>query len=130
MVKWKILPGIYTNVLAPFNDIDPSPNHHPCLRRMSNDQTHFGAIPASHVGGHARPRYLFGDPFASPILTPGATSRVGSEDAPMAPLRQCRFCSFGDEGEDGPISDIRQEDMIGIRRKYSLPDLVELRCAG
>lgn len=87
-----------------------------------NGQAFLGAFSPSHVGGHVRPHRLFSDLFASPIMSPGETSRVGNEGPPMAPLRGRRLCFFEDEIGDGPQSDIKAEDLVEIRKKYSLPD--------
>lgn len=114
--------------MASLDNHRPEPDLLPLPRQMANDQASLGTSPASRVGGHVRPQRLFCDPFASPILTPGMTSRVGSEDSPTTPLRQRHFRPFDDEDEDGPKSDIGTEDLTEIRQRYLLPDTMELRC--
>ncbi|KAF3549507.1 hypothetical protein DY000_02007901 [Brassica cretica] len=47
------------------------------------------------------------------------------EAVPMSPLRQRRSLLPDD---DGPCSEIRQGDLVEIRRKYSISPLVGLRC--
>lgn len=95
-----------------------------------NNQSFLRTLPAPCVVGRARPRHPFTDPFASPIVSPGTTSRAGSEDAPMSPLRRHCFHPYDDEDEDGPSSDIGAEDLIKIRRKYLIHESVKLRYAG
>lgn len=99
---------------------------------MSNVPTFMKSFPTPGVGGRVRPRRLFGDPFDSPILTPSVVSGTDDERVPVAPVRPRRFCSFdaSSEDEDGPRSDIRESDLAGIRRRYSLPDKMGIRCAG
>ncbi|KAG2292752.1 hypothetical protein Bca52824_039421 [Brassica carinata] len=70
-------------------------------------------FPSSFVGGRTRPRRLSADPFSSP------TSAV-----PMAPLRQ--RCSYF--LDDGPRSEIQEESLINIQKKFAIPPAVVMRC--
>ena len=83
------------------------------------------AFPASFVGGFIRPCRLFADPFSSPVPSWGNVPEADDEVVPVAPLRQHRSQLPDD---DGPCSVIRGEELMEIRRKYSISPLVELRC--
>ncbi|KAG2304454.1 hypothetical protein Bca52824_033105 [Brassica carinata] len=63
-------------------------------------------LPASFVGGHARPCRLSADPFSSPIASFRTASDAGSEAFPMAPLKQ---------------------HLEVIRRKYGIHPSVQMR---
>uniref|UniRef100_M4FFL8 Uncharacterized protein n=1 Tax=Brassica campestris TaxID=3711 RepID=M4FFL8_BRACM len=78
---------------------------------------------SSLVGGHARPRHPFTDPFSSPVLSWGNVPEADSEAVPMAPLRRLRSCFF----DDGPRSKIREGDLANIRRKYLIHPSVGMR---
>ncbi|KAL0796544.1 hypothetical protein Bca101_067921 [Brassica carinata] len=80
-------------------------------------------LPASFVGGHARPCRLSADPFSSPIASFGTASDAGSEAVPMAPLKQCDCFALN----DGLRSKIRERDLEVIRRKYGIHPLVQMR---
>ncbi|KAF2600065.1 hypothetical protein F2Q68_00010848 [Brassica cretica] len=82
------------------------------------------AFPSSFVGGRTRPRLLSADPFSSPTSVWGEISKVDNEAVPMAPLRQC-FSYFL---EDGPRSEIQEESLINIRKKFAIPPSVVMRC--
>ncbi|KAF3535727.1 hypothetical protein F2Q69_00023810 [Brassica cretica] len=82
------------------------------------------AFPSSFVGGRTRPRLLSADPFSSPTSVWGEISKVDNEAVPMAPLRQ-RFSYFL---EDGPRSEIQEESLINIRKKFAIPPSVVMRC--
>ncbi|KAL0846949.1 hypothetical protein Bca101_020195 [Brassica carinata] len=47
------------------------------------------------------------------------------DTVPMAPLKHPRSYLL----EDGPCSEIREEDLMEIRRKYGVPPLVGMRCS-
>ena len=57
---------------------------------------------SSLVGGRARPRRPFTDPFSSLVPSWGNVAEADSEAVPMAPLRRLRSCFF----DDGPRSEI------------------------
>ncbi|KAL0846825.1 hypothetical protein Bca101_020071 [Brassica carinata] len=80
-------------------------------------------LPASYVGGHARPCRLSADPFSSPIASFGTASDAGSEAVLMAPLKQ-RDCFALN---DGPRSKICERDLEVIRRKYGIHSSVHMR---
>lgn len=88
-----------------------------------NNHLDLPAFPASFVGDRIRPRCLFTDPFSSPVLTWGDVPEADSKVVLMAPLRQRCSCFL----DDGPRSEIRQEDLADIWRKYAIPPLVGLR---
>lgn len=73
-----------------------------------------------------RPRRIFGDPFSSPIPSWGDVPEADDEAVLMALWRQRR--SQLSEDYDGPCSEIHEEELIEIRRKYSIPPSVELTC--
>ncbi|KAF3498974.1 hypothetical protein DY000_02052562 [Brassica cretica] len=78
---------------------------------------------SSLVGGRARPRRPFSDPFSSPVPSWGNIPEADSEAVPMAPLRRLRSCFF----DDGPRSEIREGDLANIRRKYLIHPSVGVR---
>ncbi|KAG2311898.1 hypothetical protein Bca52824_023455 [Brassica carinata] len=80
-------------------------------------------LPASFVGGHARPCRLSADPFSSPIASFRTASDAGSEGVPMAPLKQHDFFALN----DGPCSKIRERNLEVIRRKYGIHPSVQMR---
>ena len=61
-----------------------------------------------------------------PYLLGGDVPEADDEAVPMAPLRQRR--SQLSDDDDGLCSEIREEELMEIRRKYSIPPSVELRC--
>ena len=96
------------------------------LPRARMDQSsNLSAFPASFVGGCMRPRRLFADPFSSSVPSWGNFLEA-DEAAPMAPLRQ-RWSLLPDD--DGPCSEIREDELAEIRRKYLISPLVGLRCS-
>ncbi|KAL0749602.1 hypothetical protein Bca101_031605 [Brassica carinata] len=78
---------------------------------------------SSLVGGRARPRRPFTDPFSSPVPSWGNVPEADSEAVPMAPLRRLRSYFF----DDGPRSEIREGDLDNIRRKYLIHPSVGMR---
>ncbi|KAF3576665.1 hypothetical protein DY000_02031414 [Brassica cretica] len=78
---------------------------------------------SSLVGGRARPRRSFTDPFSSPVPSWGNVPEADSEAVPMAPLRRLRSCFF----DDGPHSEIREGDLAKIRRKYLIHPSLGMR---
>ncbi|KAL0802317.1 hypothetical protein Bca101_057493 [Brassica carinata] len=96
---------------------------------MSN-QPAFPILSALCVGGRARPCHPYADLFTSPTMSPGATFEASSEAAPRAPLWRRRFRLSDEEDDDGPRPDIGEGDLVEIRRRYLIPESVELRCAG
>ncbi|KAF3561805.1 hypothetical protein DY000_02014990 [Brassica cretica] len=81
------------------------------------------AFPASLMGVRIRPGCLFTDPFSSPIPAWGEVPEADSGAVLMSPLRQRRSCFL----DDGSRSEIREEDLPDIRRKYAIPPLVMMR---
>ncbi|KAF2532575.1 hypothetical protein F2Q70_00029233 [Brassica cretica] len=81
-------------------------------------------FPSSLVGGRTRPRRLAADPFSSPTSVWGEISEPDNEAVPMAPLRQ--RCSYF--LDDGPRSEIQEESLINIRKKFVIPPSVVMRC--
>ncbi|KAF2606084.1 hypothetical protein F2Q68_00043884 [Brassica cretica] len=81
------------------------------------------SFPSSLVGGRARPRRPFTDPFSSPVPFWGNVLEADSEAVPMAPLRRLRSCFF----DDGPRSEIREGDLANIRRNYLIHHTVGMR---
>lgn len=96
---------------------------------MSNHPA-FPIFPAPCVGERARTCHPSADPFSSPTISPGITFEANSEAVPRAPLRRCRFRLFDEEDDDGLRSEIGEEDLAEIQRRYLIPESVELRCAG
>ncbi|KAL0749485.1 hypothetical protein Bca101_031488 [Brassica carinata] len=82
------------------------------------------AFPSSFVGGRTRPRRLSADPFSSPNSVWGEISEADNEAVPMAPLRQ--RCSYF--LDDGPRSEIQEESLINIQKKFAIPPSVVMRC--
>ncbi|KAL0749592.1 hypothetical protein Bca101_031595 [Brassica carinata] len=78
---------------------------------------------SSLVGGRARPRCPFTDPFSSPVPSWGNVTEADSEAVPMAPLRRLCSCVF----DNGPRSEIREGDLANIRRKYLIHPSVGMR---
>ncbi|KAG2283036.1 hypothetical protein Bca4012_051713 [Brassica carinata] len=74
------------------------------------------SLPALLVGGRVRPRRLFADPFSSPATSHGEVPEADKEAILMAPLKQ--HCSY--VLDNGPCSEIQEEDLIAIRRKYAI----------
>ncbi|XP_013601234.1 PREDICTED: uncharacterized protein LOC106308640 [Brassica oleracea var. oleracea] len=85
----------------------------PDLRKMNSD---LPSLPASLVGGRVRPRRLFAYPFSSPATSHGEVPEADNEVILMAPLKQ--RCSY--VLDDGPCSEIQEEDLMAIRRKYAI----------
>ena len=75
------------------------------------------------MGGRARPRRTFTDPFSSPVPSLGNVLEADSEAVPMAPLRRIRSYFF----DDGPRSEIREGDLANIMRKYLIRPSVRMR---
>ncbi|KAL0802372.1 hypothetical protein Bca101_057548 [Brassica carinata] len=96
---------------------------------MSN-KTVFPIFPAPCVGGRAGPYHPSADLFSLPMMSPGATLEASSEAVPRAPLRHRRFHLSDEEDDDGPRSDVGEGDLVEIRRRFLIPESVELRCAG
>ncbi|KAF3563943.1 hypothetical protein DY000_02018067 [Brassica cretica] len=82
------------------------------------------AFSSSFVGGRTRPRRLSADPFSSSTSVWGEISEADNEAVPMAPLRQRRSNFL----EDGPRSEIQEESLINIRKKFAIPPSVVMRC--
>ncbi|KAF2570464.1 hypothetical protein F2Q70_00003211 [Brassica cretica] len=78
---------------------------------------------SSLVGGRARPSLPFTDPFSSPVPSWGNVLEADSEAVPMAPLRRLRSCFF----DDGSHSEVREQDLANIRRKYLIHPSVGMR---
>ncbi|KAL0771845.1 hypothetical protein Bca101_036996 [Brassica carinata] len=78
---------------------------------------------SSLVGGRARPRRSFTDPFSFPIPSWGNVPEADSEAVPMVPLRRLRSCFF----DDGPHSEIQEGDLAKIRRKYLIHPSLGMR---
>ncbi|KAL0846824.1 hypothetical protein Bca101_020070 [Brassica carinata] len=95
---------------------------------MSN-QPRFSTFPIPYVGGRARPRYPSADPFSSPLMSPVNVSEADNEAILGAPSRRRRFRLSDKEKADGPRLTIGEGDLAGIRRRYSIPESVKLRCA-
>ncbi|KAG2257708.1 hypothetical protein Bca4012_094869 [Brassica carinata] len=81
------------------------------------------SLPASLVGGRVRPRRLFAYPFSSPATSHGEVPEADNEVILMAPLKQ--RCSY--VLDDGPCSEIQEEDLIAIQRKYAIHSSVQMR---
>ena len=92
----------------------------PDLRKMNSD---LPSLPASLVGGRVRPRCLFADPFSSPAASHGEVPEADNEAVPMAPSKQ--RCSY--VLDDGPCSEIQEEDLMAIRRRYAIHSSVQMR---
>uniref|UniRef100_A0A0D3DS05 Uncharacterized protein n=1 Tax=Brassica oleracea var. oleracea TaxID=109376 RepID=A0A0D3DS05_BRAOL len=92
----------------------------PNLRKMNFD---LPSLPASLVGGRVRPRRLFAYPFSSPATSHGEVPEADNEVILMAPLKQ--RCSY--VLDDGPCSEIQEEDLIAIQRKYAIHSSVQMR---
>ena len=75
------------------------------------------------MGGRARPRRTFTDPFSSPVPSLGNVLEADSEAVPMAPLRRIRSYFF----DDGPRSEIREGELADIRRKYLIHPSVGMK---
>ncbi|KAF3556688.1 hypothetical protein F2Q69_00012840 [Brassica cretica] len=80
-------------------------------------------FPSSLVGGRPRPRRPFTDPFSSPVPSWVDVPEADSEAVLVAPLRRRRSCFF----DDGPRSDIREGDLVTMRRKYAIHPSVGMR---
>ncbi|KAF3561457.1 hypothetical protein DY000_02014917 [Brassica cretica] len=78
---------------------------------------------SSLVGGRARSSLPFTDPFSSPVPSWGNVLEADSEAVPMAPLRRLRSCFF----DDGSHSEVREQDLANIRRKYLIRPSVGMR---
>ncbi|KAL0789844.1 hypothetical protein Bca101_006090 [Brassica carinata] len=91
----------------------------PDLRKMNSDSP---SLPASLVGGRVRPRCLFADPFSSPAASHGEVPEADNEAIPMAPSKQ--RCSY--VLNDGPCSEIHEEDLMAILRRYAIHSWVPL----
>ena len=96
--------------------------HHiiPDLRKMNS---YLPSLPASFVGGRVRPRRLFTNPFSSPATSHGEVPEADNEAIPMAPSKQ--RCSY--VLDDSPCSEIEEEDLMAIRRRYEIHSLVQMR---
>ncbi|KAL0789808.1 hypothetical protein Bca101_006054 [Brassica carinata] len=91
----------------------------PDLRKMNSD---LPSLPASLVGGRVRPRCLFADPFSSPAASHREVPEAHNEAVPMAPSKQ--RCSY--VLDDGPCSEIQEEDLMAIRRRYAIHSSVQM----
>ncbi|KAL0678154.1 hypothetical protein Bca4012_006135 [Brassica carinata] len=80
------------------------------------------SLPASLVGGRVRPRCLFADPFSSPAASHREVPEAHNEAVPMAPSKQ--RCSY--VLDDGPCSEIQEEDLMAIRRRYAIHSSVQM----
>ncbi|WZZ52483.1 hypothetical protein YC2023_052590 [Brassica napus] len=80
-------------------------------------------LPASLMGGRARPCRLFADPFSSPVASFGEVSGMDSDVIPMAPLKQRGSLVF----DDGHRSEIQEGDLKVIRKKYGIHSSVQMR---
>ncbi|KAL0826721.1 hypothetical protein Bca101_050398 [Brassica carinata] len=74
------------------------------------------SLPASLVGGRVRPRCLFADPFSSPAAVHGDVPEADNEENPRSPSKQ--HCSY--VLDDGPCSEIQEENLMAIRRRYAI----------
>ena len=83
------------------------------LRKMNFD---LPSLPASLVGGRIRPRCLFADPFSSLAASHGEVPEADNKVIPMAPSK--RRCSY--VLDDGPCSEIPEEDLMAIQRRYAI----------
>ncbi|KAF3548639.1 hypothetical protein DY000_02007479 [Brassica cretica] len=91
----------------------------PDLRKMNSDSP---SLSASLVGGRVRPRCLFADPLSSPAASHGEVPEADNEAIPMAPSKQ--RCSY--VLDDGPCSEIHEEGLMAILRRYAIHSLVPL----
>ncbi|KAL0854429.1 hypothetical protein Bca101_059581 [Brassica carinata] len=82
-------------------------------------------FPSSFVGGRARLCPLPADPFSSPIPAWAEILEADREAVPMAPLKHHRSYLL----DDGPRFEIREEDLMEIRRKYGITPSVGRRCS-
>ncbi|KAG2298787.1 hypothetical protein Bca52824_035259 [Brassica carinata] len=81
-----------------------------------NNRSELPSFPASFMGGRARPRCPLADPFSSPIPAWVEVLEDDCEAVPMAPLKyRCSYFL-----DDGPRSEIREEGLMEIRRKYGI----------
>ncbi|KAG2328559.1 hypothetical protein Bca52824_011287 [Brassica carinata] len=90
-----------------------------------NNFSELPSFPASFVGGRARPCRLPANPFSSPIPAWAEFLEADRDAVPMAPLKHRRSYLL----DDGPCSEIREEGLLKIRRKYGIPHLVGMRCS-
>lgn len=89
-----------------------------------DNRSDFPMFPHSFVGGHMRPRHLFADSFSSPNPTWGEVPENINKAAPGAPVRH--YHSYFPD--NGPCSEIREEDLAEIRKKFIILPLAEMRC--
>ncbi|KAG2282802.1 hypothetical protein Bca52824_054022 [Brassica carinata] len=71
---------------------------------------------ASLVGGRVRPRCLFADPFSLTAASHREVPEADNEAILMAPSKQ--RCSY--VLDDRPCSEIEEEDLMAIRRRYAI----------
>ncbi|KAL0864715.1 hypothetical protein Bca101_043833 [Brassica carinata] len=67
-----------------------------------NNYTELPLFPVSLVGGRARPRRFFADPFSSPVSAWAEIPVADCKAVPMAPLKYPRSYLL----DDGPRSEI------------------------
>ncbi|KAL0723165.1 hypothetical protein Bca4012_037764 [Brassica carinata] len=89
-----------------------------------NNCSELPSFPALFLGGHARPCRLPADPFFSPILVWAEVLEADREAVPMAPLKHHRSYLL----DDASRSEMREEDLMEIQRKYGIPPSVGMRC--
>ncbi|KAL0854258.1 hypothetical protein Bca101_059410 [Brassica carinata] len=82
-------------------------------------------FPASFVGGNARPSCLPADPFSFPIPAWAEVPEADREVVPMAPLKHPRSYLL----DSGPRSEIWEEGLMEIWRKYGISPSVGMRCS-
>ncbi|KAF3535393.1 hypothetical protein F2Q69_00023149 [Brassica cretica] len=92
----------------------------PDLRKMNSDLPSFLA---SLVGGRVRPRCLFADPFSLTAASHREVPEADNEAILMAPSKQ--RCSY--VLDDRPCSEIEEEDLMAIRRRYAIHSSVQMR---
>ncbi|KAG2311467.1 hypothetical protein Bca4012_025924 [Brassica carinata] len=89
-----------------------------------NNSSELPSFPDSFVGGHAKPRRLPAEPFSSPIPTWVEVPEADCEAVPMAPLKHPRPYLH----DDNPHSEIREEGLMEIQRKYGISPSVGIGC--
>ncbi|KAG5392731.1 hypothetical protein IGI04_022694 [Brassica rapa subsp. trilocularis] len=90
---------------------------HPLFKKMNFD------LPTSLVGGRVKRCRLFADPLSSPVASFREVSETDSEVIPMAPLKQCGSFVL----DDGPCSEIQEQGLKVIQRKYGIHSSVQMR---
>ncbi|KAL0886260.1 hypothetical protein Bca101_010243 [Brassica carinata] len=89
-----------------------------------NDHAELPLFPDPLVGGHARPHRFSADPFSSPVPAWMEIPGADREAVPMAPLKHpCPYLF-----DDGSRSEIREVDLMEIRRRYGVSPMVRMRC--